>query len=287
MRSETHPTPAPARPRRARRRFGQHFLTSRDAAERIAEALSPVPGEAVLEIGPGAGAITAPLLERAGRIAAVEIDRDLAADLGARFPAPDLLILERDVLEVSFREVLLALGRAEGERLAIAGNLPYNISKPVAMKLVRERESIDRAVLTFQREVAERLLASPGSRHYGPLTVLAGLAFEITRLFDLPPSAFRPRPKVVSTVTRFAPRRDIDLGPELEGRLRVCLAASFASRRKTMLANLRAALPGGAEAALALLALARLDSGARAETIPPEGFVNLARLWPERSPGGA
>jgi len=281
MRSEAPPNTGRADRRRPRRRYGQNFLVSPEAAKRIVEALAPSPAEAVLEIGPGRGAITEPLLARAGRIAAVEIDRDLAAVLRDRFPPPTLTLLERDVLTVSFAEVLLALGGSRDGRLAIAGNLPYNISKPFAMKLVRERARVDRAVLTFQREVADRLLASPGSRDYGPLAILSGLVFEITRLFDLPPSAFRPRPKVVSTVTRFVPRRAGQEDSGLPGRLSAVLAASFGSRRKTILANLRAALPGGPRGALELLEGVGIDPGVRAETVRPEEFVRLARSWPE------
>ncbi len=282
MRSEAPPPSGFHRP--ARRRFGQNFLVAPAAAERIVAALDPEPGEPVLEIGPGRGAITEPLVARAGRIAAVEVDRDLARELRSRFDPERLVLLEGDALRLDLADALRALGRDPDGRLAVAGNLPFNISKPFAAKMVRERARIGRAVLTFQREVADRILAGPGSKAYGPISVLAGFAFRIESLFDLPPGAFRPRPRVVSTVTRWIPRRDGGLDPLLEDRLRACLAACFGRRRRTLLANLREAVPGGAPRAVALLEAAGLPPDARAEAVPPSGFLALASEWPE---GGA
>jgi 16S rRNA (adenine1518-N6/adenine1519-N6)-dimethyltransferase len=132
----------------------------------------------------------------------------------------------------------------------------------------------------FQREVADRLTAVPGTGAYGPLTVLAGRAYRIERLFDLPPGAFRPRPKVVSTVTRWTPLAAEGLPPSLVPPLREVLRVAFARRRQTLRKNLRAALQGGDEAAARLLANAGLDGALRAEAIPPEGFVRLASAWP-------
>ena len=256
---------------RPRKRFGQNFLVDPAAIRRIRDALAPSPGETVLEIGPGRAALTAALLEVMPRITVVEIDRDLADALRARFPAERLRVVEGDVLETSWS--------AWGAPVVLVGNLPYNISKPVAMRLVEERARIDRAVLTFQREVAHRLTATPGTGAYGPLTVLAGRAFRIERLFDLPAGAFRPRPKVVSTVTRWLPLPAASLPDGLVRPLREALRACFAHRRKTLLTNLRDALPGGEAAARELLARAEIDGRLRAEAIPPDGFVRLAGLW--------
>ena len=253
-----------------RRRFGQNFLADRGAVARIVAALDPARDETVVEIGPGRGALTAALLERIDRLVAVEIDRDLARDLAARFPADRLTLVEGDVLEVPLASL--------APRATIVGNLPYNISKPFAMKMVRERAAVGRGLLMFQREVAERLTAVPGTSAYGPLTVLAGESFRIERVFDLPPGAFRPRPKVDSTVTRWTPREGAlrsDPAP-----LAAVLRAAFAHRRQTLLKNLRGALAGGEDEARALLARAGLDGALRAEAIPPEGFVALARAWP-------
>lgn len=263
---------APAFPP-VRRRFGQNFLTDATAIRRIVAALDPRPGESVLEIGPGRGSLTAALLEAVPAIAAIEVDRELVAMLRSRYPEDRLRLIEMDVLGVAFGAM------APRMPLVVAGNLPYNISKPIAMKLVDEHRAIARAVLMFQREVADRLTAVPRSRAYGPLTVLAGRLFRIERLFDLPPGAFRPRPKVVSSVTRWTPRNDDALPDALVSPLKAVLRASFAHRRQTLLKNLRGAVLGDEGRARELLAEAGLDGSHRAEEIPPEGFVALARLW--------
>lgn len=264
---------APAVPR-ARKRFGQNFLTDPAAIRRIVAALGPSASENVLEIGPGRGALTSALLEVVPAISAIEIDRDLAALLRSRYAEDRLRVIEKDVLDVTFDAL------AQKAQLVIAGNLPYNISKPVAMKLVLERRAVLRAVLMFQREVADRLTALPGTAAYGPLTVLAGRAYRIERLFDLAPGAFRPRPKVVSTVTRWTPREAGELPESLIAPLKAVLSAAFAHRRQTLRKNLRATLRGGDAAAVLLLTQAGLDGALRAEAIPPQGFVALALAWP-------
>jgi 16S rRNA (adenine1518-N6/adenine1519-N6)-dimethyltransferase len=264
---------------RARRRFGQNFLTDPSAIRRVAAALSASASENVLEIGPGRGALTDVLLGVSPRITAIEIDRDLCGLLRAHYPEDRLRLIEKDVLDVDFLDL------AQQRPLVIAGNLPYNISKPVAMKLVHERRAVSRAVLMFQREVALRLTATPGTGAYGPLTVLAGRAYRIERLFDLAPGAFQPSPKVVSTVTRWTPRPADDLPESLVAPLRSVLRAAFSRRRQTLQKNLRVALRGGEAEARSLLAEARLDGALRAEAIPPEGFVALAGLWSDRPSG--
>ena len=259
---------------RPRRRFGQNFLVAPGAIARIVEALDPLDGEDVVEIGSGRGALTEALLARVRPVTAIEIDRDLAAALSARFPPEHLRVVTADVLELDLAELA-----PPGKRLTIAGNLPYNVSKPIVMRLVRARAAVDRAVLMFQREVANRLCAHPGTKDYGPLTVLAGRAFSIERLFDLPPGAFHPSPKVTSTVTRWRPRPPEDLPDELAAPLQAVLAASFGRRRQTLLRNLRETLAGGEAEAKDLLARAELDGRLRAESIPPDGFMALARAW--------
>ena len=216
---------------RAKKALGQHFLIDRGAVQRIVEALEPLAGEAVLEIGPGHGVLTGPLIDAAGKIAAVELDDALAATLRTQHDPSRLILFTGDVLRLDLAEALSSLGAADGRRLAVAGNLPYNISKRVAQKLIGERRHIDRAVLMFQREVAIRLTADPGGRSYGPLSVLANLTYDVDRLFDLPPRAFTPRPRVVSSVTRWRRRSGPALEPEREWRLRAVLAVCFARRR--------------------------------------------------------
>ncbi len=260
------------------RRFGQHFLVDARAVAAIRDALSPAPGDAVLEIGPGRGALTAALLDLGLAVVAVEIDRGLARSLRDRFAGRSLEVLEQDILDLDFAEIPSRSGLPADAPIVVAGNLPYNLSKPIAMRIVEERARVRRAVLMFQREVADRLVASPGTKEYGPLTVLAGLAFRIERVFDLPPGAFRPRPKVTSTVTLWTRREPAALADALEPALRGVLRAAFARRRGTLRVNLRAAL--GETAAATLLSAAGVDEGLRAERLGPDAFVRLAAAWP-------
>src|SRR5262245_36472046 len=264
----------------ARRRFGQNFLVDEALADRLVRSAALAPGDAVLEIGPGRGALTARLLEAVPRMAAVEVDRDLAAALRDRFDAERLLLFERDVLRLPLREVLTALGGSGDRPLVIVGNLPYNVSKPVARKLVEERPAIGRALLVFQREVAARLSARHATRDYGPLTVLVGRAYDVKTLFTLPPEAFRPRPEVYSTATLWTRRPVADADPELDGGLAACLRAAFGRRRQTILRNLREALSGDERRARSLLEAAGIDAALRAEAVPADRFEALARIWP-------
>jgi len=265
-----------------RKSLGQNFLIDRGAVRRIIDALELCGDETLLEIGPGRGALTADLVRVAGRIAAVELDSDLAAQLTRSFATEHLVLFRENVLRLDPREVLAALDAPAAGRLVIVGNLPYNISKPIAQMLIRERERIDRAVLTFQREVARRLTAGPGSRDYGPLSILVGLNFHVERLFDLGPRAFAPRPRVVSSVTRWRRRIDDGLGRGTEQRLRPVLSACFARRRKTLRNNLRAVL-GEQSAVERLLADAGIDGDLRAEAVSPASFLKLAAVWEPRS----
>jgi 16S rRNA (adenine1518-N6/adenine1519-N6)-dimethyltransferase len=211
------------------------------------------------------------------RVAAIELDPRLAAALAQRFDPAQVGVLHGDVREHALEQVAAALGPAPSPPLIVVSNLPYSVSKPVAQKVVAERASIARAVLMFQREVADRVRAAPGSRDYGPLSVLCGLAFTIDRLFDVAPHAFRPRPQVASTVTRWTRRTgEGTLDPELEPALRRALTACFAHRRQTLRNNLRAALGSDARAA-SLLDAAGLDPALRAEQLDPAAFVRLAR----------
>lgn len=262
----------------ALRRFGQNFLVDAGAIARICDALSPLPGEALLEIGPGRGALTGALLATGLPVVAVEIDRGLAERLRERFAGRPLVVLEQDILDLDFRTVASRAGLSESAPLVVAGNLPYNLSKPIAMRIVGERAQVARAVLMFQREVADRLLAVPGTKEYGPLGVLAGLAFRIERVQDLPPGAFRPRPKVTSTVTRWTRRDPSPLDDALEPALRRVLRAAFARRRGTLRVNLRAALDE--TSAASVLSAAGVDDGLRAERLPPEAFLRMAAAWP-------
>ena len=241
------------------------------------DALEVAPGDLVVEIGPGRGALTAELARRGVRVAAIELDRQLAHELRERFDETRVRVVDGDVLAHDLAHVARAFGRGSPADLVVVSNLPYSVSKPVAQKMVAERASIARAVLMFQREVAERVRATSGSRAYGPLSVLCGEAFAIERLFDVSPRAFRPAPAVSSTVTRWIRRTgDAALDPALEPALRRALAACFARRRQTLRNNVRAAL-GSDGRATSVLEAAELDPALRAEQVDPAAFLRLAR----------
>ncbi|HET6208642.1 MAG TPA: 16S rRNA (adenine(1518)-N(6)/adenine(1519)-N(6))-dimethyltransferase RsmA [Terracidiphilus sp.] len=252
-------------------RLGQNFLRDTPAIERIANALGDLGGETVVEIGPGQGAITGALAARAAHVIAIELDSILAGQLRAMFPPDRLTVIEADVLEVDFA----AIAAKTGKRVAIVGNLPYYITSPILLKLAGSHAALDRAVLMVQREVADRIVAGPGSRDYGLLSVSVQMYGRVERLFTLPPSAFSPPPDVHSTVFRwrFAPRF-AELGVEEESFLQFARQV-FAQKRKTLANNLRAA-EFSPEAIPSALAAASIPPQARAEALSIE---ELARLW--------
>ena len=262
----------------AKRRLGQHFLVDKRAPGRIVRALGITEDRPVLEIGPGRGALTAPLIQAAGRIAAVEVDGVLAEQLRSRFDETKLHLVVGDVLRLDLADVLAGADFPDN-RILVTGNLPYYISKPIVQQILKERDRVERAVLMFQREVAQRLTARPGSRNFGPLTVLATLCFEIETLFHLPPRAFAPPPKVESTVTRWRRRQDCLLDEDLERRLRRVLTVSFSSRRRTLRNNLKGALTED-RAVDDLLDSAGLDGTLRAEALSVDDFLRLAKAYP-------
>jgi 16S rRNA (adenine1518-N6/adenine1519-N6)-dimethyltransferase len=263
---------------RARKRFGQHFLES-PWADKVVRAIAPAPTDTFLEIGPGRGALTRPLAAASARVVAIEIDRDLAADVSASTP-PRVAVVTGDFLQMTAAEVRSALQQAgpPDARVRVAGNLAYNVASPILFRLVDLHASglplVDATVM-LQREVADRLLAAPGSRDYGVLTVLIRHRARVTRLLDLPPGAFRPVPRVRSTVVRltFHPPEPPVRDPAA---FEAVVKAVFTKRRKT-LAN---ALAGHAHATgttpAAVLAAARIDGSRRPETLSVEEFVRLA-----------
>ena len=256
-------------------KLGQNFLVDADAVARIVAAMGDLAGRTVVEIGPGHGAITGALAARARRVLAIELDRELAARLRGQFDAERVTVVEQDVLAFDFA----AAARMAGERLCVAGNLPYYITSPILLKLAASHEALDFAVLMVQREVAERVTATPGSRDYGLLSATVEMYGPATALFTLPPSAFSPPPKVHSAVFRwrFAPRI-AEWGVDEESFQRF-LRQAFAQKRKTLGNNLRAA--GVAPAmATAAMANAGIAAQARAEAVPVEG---LAALWRQLS----
>jgi 16S rRNA (adenine1518-N6/adenine1519-N6)-dimethyltransferase len=260
----------------ARKRWGQHFLARGETAERIVAAARLSPSDTVVEVGPGNGALTRPIASRVERLLAIEIDPWRAAALEEEFAGePRVKIARGDVLERPFSEWLAAAGWS-GPAVLVA-NLPYNAATPILLAAVGEPEAIARSIVTVQREVAERLCARPGQDSYGYLSVRAAAFARARILFDLPPGAFRPRPKVTSSVVELTPRT-----PPLDvaGRERALSLASlgFRFRRKT-LGNALAAEGGREKWERALEALGK-SPRARAEELSPEEFVRLA----ERNP---
>ena len=182
-----------------RKRFGQHFLTDDSVIDRIVDAIDPKPGQAVVEIGPGLGAMTGPLAERLDRLSVIELDRDLAQRLRRE---SKLEVIEADVLSVD----IAALAGGRGQRLRIVGNLPYNISTPILFHLLEAVEHVVDQHFMLQKEVVERMAAAPGSKAYGRLSVMLQWRYRIEALFDVPPEAFDPPPRVDSAIVRMQPR---------------------------------------------------------------------------------
>ncbi len=253
----------------ARRRFGQHFLHDPATRERILAAVAARPGDALVEIGPGHGALTRGLLAAAGRLDAVEIDRDLAAELARSFAGAAGFVLHRaDALRFDFA----ALSAERGQRLRIVGNLPYNVSTPLLFHLLESPAAIDDMHVMLQREVVARIVAEPGSEHYGRLGVMLAPWVEAETLFEVGPGAFQPPPRVWSAVVRLSVRRSPAFA--VDARYGRVVSAAFSQRRKT----LRNACRGLLDAAD--IEAAGIDPGARPETLSPAQFGALARQMP-------
>jgi 16S rRNA (adenine1518-N6/adenine1519-N6)-dimethyltransferase len=274
---------------RPRKRFAQHFLEPAWAAK-IVRALDVQPGDAFLEVGAGTGALTRPLAETGAPVVAIEIDRDLVARLAAELPA-NVTVVSGDFLDVDALPILLGMlpqrppaaapggvaGAVAAWRLRMVGNLPYNVTSPILFRLLRlQKESgafVD-ASLMMQREVADRLLARPGTKAYGVLSILVPLEAEVTRMLSLPPGAFRPPPKVRSAVVRLrfrppeVPIADAELFESVVRRL-------FTRRRKTTLNALRPFATELGTSAEAGLAIAGIEPARRPETLQ---LTELARL---------
>jgi len=259
----------------ARRRWGQNFLANPETAEKIVAAARVGPDDTVLEIGPGEGALTRPLVRTGARVVAVEIDPLRARALETELAGQERVrVLQGDVLARPFAE-WLAGGAAAGAAVLVA-NLPYNVATPILTAALEAPETIRRSVATVQREVARRFVARPGEDGYGYLSVRAAARATGRILFDLPPGAFRPRPKVHSSVLELVPRTD-PLDPELLRRA-LCLASlGFNARRKTLANALSSAAPR-AFWEEALLGLGR-DPRTRAEELSLDDFLALARWW--------
>ena len=256
-----------ARPKKS---FGQHFLHERRYIERIVSSIAPKETDTVVEIGPGEGALTLPLLAVAKKMTAIELDTDLIPGLQQRAAAVgELRIVHSDVLKVDFAALARELG---AERLRIAGNLPYYISSPILFHCVEHATAIQDMHFMLQKEVVDRMAAEPGSKVYGRLSVMLQLACTVTPLFTVPPGAFRPPPKVDSAVVRLVPLPPERLPQGDPAKIHAVVKAAFAMRRKTLSNTLKGLVD---EAAIRELGI---DPRARAETLPPADFVKLANV---------
>ncbi len=251
---------------RAKKALGQHFLHEVAYIERIVDAVDPRPGDRLVEIGPGQGALTLPLLRRHGALTVVEFDRDLIAPLTrAAEGAGALEVIHRDVLEVDFTALA-----GDGPPLRVVGNLPYNISSPILFHMLEHSTAVADMHFMLQKEVVERMAAEPGSKAYGRLSVMLQAGCVVVPLFEVPPEAFRPPPKVDSAVVRLAPRPPGEAGINDPARFAAVVRAAFGQRRKTLRNSLSGlCAPEAFEAA-------GIDPGTRAERLSVAEFVRLA-----------
>jgi 16S rRNA (adenine1518-N6/adenine1519-N6)-dimethyltransferase len=259
-----------------RKRFGQHFLHDPGVIGRILAALAPRPGEHLVEIGPGRGALTEALLTTAGTtFDAIEIDRDLACELAPAFAAaPAARLHVADALDFDFA----GLAAERGAKLRIVGNLPYNISTPLLFRLMDAAAVITDLHLMLQKEVVARLAAAPGSRDYGRLTVMLAPHLAVQRLFDVGPGAFKPPPRVWSAVVRLTVLTEPRFA--VSRHYATVVAAAFTQRRKTLRNALAALLPAAA------IEAAGVDPKARPGTLTPEEFNSLAGALDRAGAGG-
>ncbi len=245
----------------ARKRFGQHFLADTAVVEAIVAAIDPQPAQALVEIGPGLGAMTRPLRQRCQALTVIELDRDLAARL--RHEA-GLTVIEADVLTVDFA----TLAQAAGQKLRVVGNLPYNISTPILFHLLGAAEWVADQHFMLQKEVVERMAAEPGGKDYGRLTVMLQWRYRVEHVLDVPPAAFTPPPRVHSAVVRMTPlAADHSINA---ARLRALVTVAFSQRRKLLRHTLGRWLhEQGSDIAF--------DVQRRAEEVPVAEYLALAR----------
>lgn len=261
------------------KRLGQHFLKDQRTIHRIIDALAPKPDETIVEIGSGTGALTELLVERAGRVVAVEFDNRLAPVLSERFAGfPNFKLVMADALAMDFCAEILPAPTAR-----LVANLPYNISTAILQRLISQRACFEELILMLQREVVDRVLAPAGTSDRGFISVVVEAYCETEKLFDVAPGAFRPPPKIWSTVMRltFRPRRATEVNDE--DLLWATVSAGFAQKRKTILNNLRHA-PGRLQEVLKrnggasiVLCKAEVDLQRRAETLTVEEWGRITR----------
>ena len=241
-----------------RKRFGQHFLVDRGIIDAIVRAIDPQPGEHMVEIGPGLGAMTQPLVERLGHLTVIELDRDLAARLRQR---PDLTVIESDVLRVNFADL------AAGKKMRVVGNLPYNISSPILFNLLEQSNGIADQHFMLQKEVIDRMVATPSTAAYGRLSVMLQWRYKMQSILFVPPESFDPPPRVDSALVRMLPRSDavaLDVN-----HLSTVVRVAFSQRRKLLRHSLGRWLEENRFAG-------QFDLQRRAEEVPVDEYLALA-----------
>lgn len=249
----------------AKKSLGQHFLHERGVVEKILLAVDPRPGDRIVEIGPGQGALTFPLLDRHGALTAIEFDRDLLAPLAdAARGHGELTLVHADVLDVDFTAL------ADGGMLRLVGNLPYNLSSPILFHALDHAAVVRDMHFMLQKEVVDRMAAGPGSKTYGRLSVMLQAWCTVTALFDVGPGAFRPPPRVDSAVVSLVPHAPAEVGIDDPRHFAAVVRAAFGQRRKTLRNALRKVCDEGQ------LQAAGIDPQRRAEQLEVAEFVRLA-----------
>ena len=253
------------------KKFGQHFLTDPSILTAIVDALAPTPTDTVLEIGPGRGALTDILAQRAAKVIAVEIDRALATNLRERYPSgSNVKIVEADFLESDARTLA-------GENFLLIGNVPYYITTPIIFKAI-ESPMPHRSVFLVQREVAERMAASASDEDYGALSVNIAVVANVEQVLRVPARAFKPPPKVESAVVRLTPRAEPLVAAGSLAGFRTFVQAAFGQRRKQMVRVLRSVRGLSADRSAAVLESAGIEPSDRPEVVSPEKFARLFEL---------
>lgn len=254
---------------KAKKRLGQHFLANRRIAARIVNSIDPQPGEQIVEIGPGKGALTGLLLKRGCRLTAVEFDRDMISFLKTKYNGyENLKIIAQDFLKLTADEL--------PAKMKIIGNIPYNITTAILEKLFEFKDEILQAVFTLQSEVAQRLIASPGTKQYGSFSVIMAAGFDIKVLFHIPPAAFKPVPAVDSTVIKIVP---VDHQPKDFENFKSFIRGCFKQKRKTLSNSMQLGLNIPKNSSEALISASGKGKNIRPEQLTFDDYLSLYNIW--------
>ena len=281
-REDQKPKTKDQRPKKvfAKKSFGQNFLVDQNYVNKIISALNLQPDETIIEIGAGRGALTEKLIESGANVIAIELEREMIAVLKDRFSQyENFQLVEQDGLKVDFNELQRA--KNKGQRTKLVANLPYNISTAILQKLIEQREVFSEMILMFQREVVERITAKVGNKERGYLSVLVEAYLQTQKLFDVPPTAFRPAPKVWSSIVRLIPNERSEISQNKDKLFKQLISVGFTQKRKTILNNLKnlqLKMSNKIETAEKLLELCEIDSNRRAETLTLTEWLKILKL---------